>query len=670
MARHDEAQQQPEEESALAGAILGVLPYLAAAAGILALLPVIVVAGLVAVVPRVARIRWWMTGIAGAVGAAVVAIVPGWPPAGHDYELAWQHLIHSHGAAWAGPLGLSMVAAAPVGLLVGAGGSVWWERKSPAPSGGGLSRLFGRGKGGKPFTGGGLHPDTPVAARKELARLRVRSEPGDRLVLGRAGHALVAAERHRHTLVLAPSRAGKGRGVMIPAVLGWSGPVAHTSSKPDALWDAEHRMGALAHRERLGEVAIFDPAGTSGHPCVPWSPLGRAVTWQGALRTSRSLITAAGRGGASRSRGDGNSSFFSARSESVLAVYLRAAAESERDMGWVLGLVRKGLRPEVGKELRAILESAEPEAREAVEAVASGGKNSSQDVMSTVLTLLRPWEDPAVCAATAVPEWDPAELLEAGEGKANSLFVVYGPDANRLSALYATLLDEVVSAAQRRYHAAGRPLDPPLLLALDEVAQAPLDGLQRLPAEGGGEGIVIATAWQSYGQIGSTYGTEATSTILANSAAPIVFPTDDPESGEYVSKLLGSVEITQTSTSKPKRGEESTTTSLGSRTAVDPGALRTMADPLLLYTGIKPIPIKMRNYDQDRHLKARATLGRTDAPTAPSAAHDAHPDSPAAPPPPEPVEPTLAEELDALIAGQGIPLGVDDPTDEPDLSAV
>ena len=61
-------------------------------------------------------------------------------------------------------------------------------------------------------------------------------------------------------------------------------------------------------------------------------------------------------------------------------------------------------------------------------------------------------------------------------------------------------------AAQDRYAATGAPLDPPLLLMLDEAAHiAPIRDLATLAATGAGQGIVLCTIWQDLAQIETVY---------------------------------------------------------------------------------------------------------------------------------------------------------------------
>lgn len=437
------------------------------------------------------------------------------------------------------------------------------------------------------------------------------------MTLGRVGRGLVASQPERHVSLVMPTRSGKTRGIVVPAILEWAGPVIATSVKADLLWDPSYGSGTLARREQLGEVWIFDPTAQSGYPCVPWSPLGRCETWTGALRTARTMLGASGR---ARGGADDNSAYFASRAESSLAPLFRAAAELGAGMDLCLAWARAGQR--CVDDLAEALQDAEPEALASVDGLMSGSDRGNADVWATVLTLLKPWEDPAVCKATAEPLWSPADLLN---GTANTLYVISGTDASRLAPLYAALLDEILDAVKAKAMRDG-PLSPRLLLALDEIANiAPISDLPQLLSILGGMGATVLTAWQSAAQMSAGYGPEGASTILGNSAAQLWSATDDPDSISRVTQILGSREVTQTSVSSDAqaglfgRKKRSISESTGRIPTIDASQLRTMSEPLLLVSGMPPTPVKLRFHDRDRTLRKLSGLQPSTLPSEPVA---------------------------------------------------
>ena len=68
----------------------------------------------------------------------------------------------------------------------------------------------------------------------------------------------------------------------------------------------------------------------------------------------------------------------------------------------------------------------------------------------------------------------------------------------------------------------GKPLDPPLLLVLDECANiAPLRDLPTLASTGAGQGIQLVSVFQDMAQINAVYGRDHAPTIVSNHRAKV-----------------------------------------------------------------------------------------------------------------------------------------------------
>lgn len=108
----------------------------------------------------------------------------------------------------------------------------------------------------------------------------------------------------------------------------------------------------------------------------------------------------------------------------------------------------------------------------------------------------------------------------------SSLFII-GPShyQQAIAPLVAGLVDAIAQrAAELAGVGEGGRLDPPLLLALDEVANiAPVQSLPSLVSEGGGRGILTMWAVQSLAQLRARYGQEQQEAILAATSAKLIF---------------------------------------------------------------------------------------------------------------------------------------------------
>jgi Type IV secretory system Conjugative DNA transfer len=102
--------------------------------------------------------------------------------------------------------------------------------------------------------GKGSAPAAKWASWWELRTLRLRRPRSGRLVLGRQGGTLIAAEPLASAIVLAPTQSQKTTGLAIPALLEWCGPVVATSIKTDLVHATIERRRAPAMRWSMTRV--------------------------------------------------------------------------------------------------------------------------------------------------------------------------------------------------------------------------------------------------------------------------------------------------------------------------------------------------------------------------------------------------------------------------------
>src|SRR5690625_3404382 len=115
-------------------------------------------------------------------------------------------------------------------------------------------------------------------------------------------------------------------------------------------------------------------------------------------------------------------------------------------------------------------------------------RDSNRQGVSLALSALA---DPRVLDAVSPgpgEEFDPESFIE---NRGTLFLLATGAGAGNSAALVAVLVEDLVETARRiAARSPGARLDPPLLLALDEIANlAPLPSLPVLMAEGGGTGI-------------------------------------------------------------------------------------------------------------------------------------------------------------------------------------
>ena len=452
-------------------------------------------------------------------------------------------------------------------------------------------------------------PNKPNAARwakrGDLAALRVRGPKPGRVVLGRFEGALIAADDRASTLAMGPTQlAGKSSRLVIPALLEWEGPVLTTSIKRDTL-DA-----TLARRQELGEVKVFDPLGRTGMATATWSPIAAASTWTQAREVAAHLMQV----GWEQAKQDKDPHWRPAAAR-VLAPMLLAAHAGRKTLADVGQWIDCDERDEPVILLESSRDPSAPRALDVLQSLWTKDGKYRSSVLATLEEGLDPWQEPSIAQATADEDITASWLLSG----ANTLFVVgAGQDQRRLASLFGALLMRVVDDALAI--AADKPerrLDPPLLCALDEVANiAAIPALGRYASAGLGPGVLLLTILQDYSQALEHWGQERAQSILANHTAKLFASgIGDPATLRYIAELLGQERVEQKSQHTGK-ASKSTTTVEHLEPLAPPHLVRQGAPDtaLLVYGRIAPAWIELRPYFKERSLRA---LAATEPPVAP-----------------------------------------------------
>jgi type IV secretion system protein VirD4 len=434
------------------------------------------------------------------------------------------------------------------------------------------------------------------AAASDLRALRYSGAERGRLVLGRIRGRLVAGEARQSVIVIGPTQTGKTTGFAIPAILEWDGPVVATSVKTDLLADTLARRSALGAR-----VWVYDPSGATGRRTATWTPLHGCTTWQGAQRTAAWLCAAARQGRA----GIEDADFWYASAAKLLGPLLFAAATAKRTIedavAWLDG--------QEEDHVLAMLDLTDvPAAVAAFEATRNRDDRTKSGIYATAETVLQAYADPRVARSARSSGITAARLLD---GRRNTLYICApAHEQQRLRPLFAALVQQIVAAVYERANRSGQPLDPPLLLVLDECANiAPLRDLPTLASTGAGQGIQLVSVFHDMTQVSSAYGRDRAPTILSNHRAKVLLPgIADSTTLDYVARLLGDEEVRLTSETSGGEGRRSTTESTAFRSLAPAHALRQMrpGQGLLVYGHLPPARLELRPWFRDRQLRKLA----------------------------------------------------------------
>ncbi len=313
-------------------------------------------------------------------------------------------------------------------------------------------------------------------------------------LLGSSKGASVWASVEDSIMVIGPPRSGKGLHLVIPAILDAPGAVVCTSTRPDNL------TATMRARAKIGPVAIFDPQHLAeGLPSgMRWSPIRGCENPQTAMIRATGLAAGTGLS----TGGVESGGFWEGKTRSALQALLHAAAIDHRSPA---ELFRWTLDPVAAADAVAILNAAPGAATgwaESLQAMIDSDPRTRDSIWQGVSLALGSLADPRVLDAVSP---DPGESFDPEtfiHDKGALFLLATGSGAGASAALVAALVEDLIETARRMAaRSPGARLDPPLLLALDEIANlAPLPSLPTLMAEGGGSGITTMPVLQSLSQ--------------------------------------------------------------------------------------------------------------------------------------------------------------------------
>lgn len=395
--------------------------------------------------------------------------------------------------------------------------------------------------------------------------------PGDvGYVLGRAHGRPVWASVEDSMLVLGPPRSGKGLHLVVNAVLDAPGAVVTTSTRPDTL------AITLAARQRRGPVAVFDPQRLAPglSTGTRWSLVRGCEDPLTAQVRAAGLASSTGLG-----KGGDNGAFWEGLTRTALQGLLHAAALD--------GLTARELyswstSSAAAADAVAIL-TANPDAAhgwgQALDAILHLDPRTRDSAWAGVQQALSSLSDPRVLDAvcpTPDETFDPESFLRSD----GTLYLLAtGSGSVTCGPLVAAFIEDLTETARRLAALSpGARLDPPLLLALDEIGNlAPLPSLPSLMSDGGGSGITTMPVLQSLSQARSRWGADNAGAMWDAAIVKVILGgTSSATDLRDVSALIGERDESTASWTVGDRGARSVQHATRRVPVLPPEAIRTL----------------------------------------------------------------------------------------------
>lgn len=447
--------------------------------------------------------------------------------------------------------------------------------------------------------GAPLHGAARFASERELKRHGFRSAAG--IVVGRKGGRFLTFGGSEHVLVEAPTRSGKGTGVVIPNLLTWQGSVVVLDVKREN-FDAS--AGFRAHYGQ--QVFLFNPTDRQARTARynPLAYIDRSDPDDVIIELQKiatMLFVAPERGEAFWANG--------ARTGFAgVGAWLAETSDEPLTMGAIYRYLTEGdARSFFKKEFANPSLNLSTGCRTALADFAGGSDNSFADIKKTITNVLGLWLNPLVDAATSASDFDLRDLRK----RHISIYLGVSPDElDRIAPLYNLLFQQLIDLNVRELPDDTMPV--PVLVILDEFARL---GRASVIASAfsyvAGYGIRLLPVIQSRSQLRGVYGEHVADEIVANCGVEVAFTPKELRVANELSDRIGYVgqeSVTRSLTINGLLANRSKSISEQRRALLLPQELMQFPTDrlILLRGGIPPIIGTKIFYYKSRFFKKRA----------------------------------------------------------------
>ena len=440
------------------------------------------------------------------------------------------------------------------------------------------------------------------ATRSEIARAGLLAGKG--VIIGQHANLYLRHDGPEHVLCFAPTRSGKGVGLVVPTLLTWP----HSAIVHDI--KGENWELTAGFRSSFSRTLLFDPTNEASAAYNPLMEVRRGINEvrdvqniadvlvdpEGSLerrnhweKTSHALLVGA------------ILHVLYAEPDKTLAGVANFLSDPRRSIEATLTammhtphLGEDGIHPVVASAARELLNKSE---------------NERSGVLSTAMSFLGLYRDPVIARVTRHCEWRIADLV--AQGRPVTLYLVVPPsDISRTKPLIRLILNQLGRRlTEDLQEGADRER---LLLMLDEFpALGRLDFFESALAFMAGYGLKSFLIAQSLNQIEKAYGPN--NSILDNCHVRVSFATNDERTAKRVSDALGTATEMRAMKNyaghrlSPWLGHLMVSRTETARPLLTPGEVMQLPpdDEIVMAAGLAPIRAKKLRYYEDRNFRER-----------------------------------------------------------------
>ncbi len=453
-----------------------------------------------------------------------------------------------------------------------------------------------------------LHGDARFAGAADLAKHGLFKQSGNGIVVGKFRGKLVRLSGQQFVILAAPTRSGKGVGVVIPNLLEYQESVVVLDIKQE---NFDLTSGWRASQGQ--EVFLFNPF-AEDRRTHRWNPLSY-VSDDPAFRVSDLMSIAA----MLYPDGSDDQKFWVSQARNAFmafALYLFENWDDERNIGFPGGLgtptlgaiyrLSSGDGSDLKKYLKSLSERRflSSNAKSAFSNMLSQAEETFASILGTLKEPLNAWINPVLDAATSDNDF----LLTDLRKKKMTIYIGIQPNKLAESRLIINLFfSQIINLNTKELPKSNPALKYQCLLLMDEfTAIGKVDIIASAVSYMAGYNVRLLPIIQSMAQLDATYGKDVSRTIITNHALQILYaPREQQDANDY-SEMLGYTTFRKQNVTRGK--DVTRSVSEERRALMLPQELKAMGNDheVFLYEGI-PHPVKCDKikYYKDRHFTAR-----------------------------------------------------------------
>ncbi len=466
-----------------------------------------------------------------------------------------------------------------------------------------------------------MHGDARFATTHDLAKSGMFKQANNGVLVGKFHGKLVRLPGQQFVILAAPTRSGKGVGVVIPNLLDYQETMVVLDIKQE---NYELTSGWRASQGH--DIYLFNPF-AEDRRTHRWNPLSY-VSKDPAFRVSDLMSIAA----MLYPDGSDDQKFWVSQARNAFmafSLFLCEKWEADEKKGLPLQLREKPTLGAIyrlssgnGTDLKPFYQTLAQQpylssnAQSAFANLLSQANETFASILGTFKEPLNAWINPVLDAATSDDDF----MLTDVRRKRMTIYIGIQPNKLSESRLIVNLFfSQLINQNTKELPQNNKELKHQCLLLMDEFTSiGKVDIIASAVSYMAGYNVRLLPIIQSMAQLDATYGKDVSRTLITNHALQIVYaPREQQDANDY-SEMLGYTTVRKENVTRGKTSADVSRSESDERRALMlPQELKAMGNDkeVFLYEGI-PHPVKCEKirYYMDPYFKARL-LPKVDIPT-------------------------------------------------------